>query len=72
MYKLVVPADGARGDKPELEGAVLACDSDLGGTGGGGERNDGRGRPRDRAAAAAVDAELLHGAAPDTGAAAAI
>lgn len=62
-YELVVPADGARGDEPELERAVQARGGDLGGAGRGGERDDRGGRPLDRAAAAAVDAELIHGPA---------
>jgi hypothetical protein len=60
-YELVVPADGARGDEPELERAVFTRGGDLGGAGRGGERDDGRGGPLDRVAGAAVDAELVHG-----------
>lgn len=56
-----MPPDGAGGDEPELEGTVASRGRDLGGAGRGSERDDGGGRPRDRAAAAAVDAELLHG-----------
>lgn len=55
-----MPPDRAGGDEPELEGAVLSRGGDLGGAGGGGEGDDGGGRPGDRAAAAVVDAELLH------------
>lgn len=55
-----MPPGRAGGDEPELEGAVLSRGSDLGSAGGGGEGDNGGGRPGYRAAAAAVDAELLH------------
>lgn len=58
-----MPADGARGDEPELERSVLARGGDLGRAGRGGKCDDGGRRPLDRAAAAAVDAELVHGPA---------
>ena len=37
IYGVTVPANGARGDKPNLEGAVFACGGDLRMVGAGGE-----------------------------------
>ena len=47
---MAVPADGAGGDEPNLEGAVVAGSGDLGVIGAGGEGYDRRRLPLDGAA----------------------